>query len=368
METKSMTMADVLNQSWGGPGFAGYEGRMEDDAPMDSDARVDAALAAFSGDEGGDPNSNGVDPNAADPNAADPGADPNAADPNAADPNADPNAGQLTDEQLQADPRFQELSTLKDNVANLAAEFNIPLDDKGMPDLNETKLQLSDASVLYDIMSGKGTPSALLETMAANAGWTDQQKQLVAQDLIGWLTKSGYLKDGAAADGKKPVAGAKPGDAGFVDPVNARLDKIENDNKTAAQRAEQARVQAHQREVFDTKFMPKITDLCKQKGVPQEDVADYANRVASLINGNPQITKRIEQGNYVDVQRLFTQIHNAEVARLKRWTDQQTAAKNKQNRNPRIPSGGAPPAPAGSAKPVNVRDRDSRLAAAAELL
>jgi hypothetical protein len=95
------------------------------------------------------------------------------------------------------------------------------------------------------------------------------------------------LKDGAAADGKKPVAGAKPGDAGFVDPVNARLDRIENDRKTEAQRAEQARVQAHQKEVFDTKFMPKITDLCKQKGVPQEDVADYANRVASLINGNP---------------------------------------------------------------------------------
>jgi hypothetical protein len=368
MENK-LTMADVLNQSWGGPGFAGYEGRMEDEgAPMDSDARADAALAAFSGDEGGDPNSNGVDPNAADPNAADPAADPNAADPNAADPNADPNAGQLTEEQLQADPRFQELSTLRDNVANLATEFNIPLDDKGMPDLNETKLQLSDASVLYDIMSGKGTPSALLETMAANAGWSDQQKQLVAQDLIGWLTKAGYLKDGAAADGKKPVAGAKPGDAGFVDPVNARLDRIENDRKTEAQRAEQARVQAHQKEVFDTKFMPKITDLCKQKGVPQEDVADYANRVASLINGNPQITKRIEQGNYVDVQRLFTQIHNAEVARLKRWTDQQTAAKNKQNRNPRIPSGGAPPAPAGSAKPINAKNRDERLAAAAELL
>jgi hypothetical protein len=307
-------------------------------------------------------------PTPRDPNAADPAADPNAADPNAADPNADPNAGQLTDEQLQADPRFQELSTLRDNVANLATEFNIPLDDKGMPDLNETKLQLSDASVLYDIMSGKGTPSALLETMAANAGWSDQQKQLVAQDLIGWLTKAGYLKDGAAADGKKPVAGAKPGDAGFVDPVNARLDRIENDRKTEAQRAEQARVQAHQKEVFDTKFMPKITDLCKQKGVPQEDVADYANRVASLINGNPQITKRIEQGNYVDVQRLFTQIHNAEVARLKRWTDQQTAAKNKQNRNPRIPSGGAPPAPAGSAKPINAKNRDERLAAAAELL
>jgi hypothetical protein len=355
-----------LDLNWGGVGFPAYDGRMEDDAPMDSESRADAALAAFSGDADPDPNT--PDPNAPDPNAPDPNApDPNAPDPNAPDPNApDPNA--LTDEQLQADPRFQELSTLKDNMANLATEFGIPLDDKGNPDLGETKLQLSDASVLYDIMSGKGTPSALLETMAQNAGWTAQQKQLVADDLIGWLTKSGYLKDGAAGGGGKPAAGAKPGDPGFKDPLAERLDKIENERKTERQSGEQQRQAAHQKNVFDTKFMPKVTDLCTQKGVPKEDVADYADRVAKLINGNQAILKRIEAGNYVDVQRLFTQIHNAEVARLKRWTTSQTAAAQKRGNNPRIPAGGAPPAPGGSAKKVDVRNREDRIAAATELL
>jgi hypothetical protein len=50
---EKLTMADVMKMSWGGPGFAAYEGRAEDEgAPMDSDARADTALAAFSGDDG----------------------------------------------------------------------------------------------------------------------------------------------------------------------------------------------------------------------------------------------------------------------------------------------------------------------------
>jgi hypothetical protein len=135
-------------------------------------------------------------------------------------------------------------------VANLATEFGIPLDDKGNPDLNETKAQLSDASILYQIMQGKGTPSGLLDVMAQNAGWNDAQKKLVADDLIGWLTKAGYLKEGQAVAGKPAAANAQ-------DPLAQRLDKIENDRKTEAQRNEQTRVQAHQKQVFDTKFMPK---------------------------------------------------------------------------------------------------------------
>lgn len=360
---QNFTIEDVMNMNWGGPGFAAYEGRLEDTGdpgPMDSEARADAALAAFSGD---------ADPDAADPNAdPDAGGDP---DPNAdpdADPNADPNAGQLTDEQLQADPRFQELSTLRDSVANLATEFGIPLDAKGNPDLGETRAQLSDASVLYDIMQGKGTPSSLLDVMAQNSGWNAQQKQMVADDLIGWLTKAGYLKDGAAAAGGKPAAGAKPGDAGFKDPIAERLDRIENDRRTEQQTAAQRERQAHQEKVFNEKFLPKVSDLCKQKGVPPEDVADYSNRIAESISGNKAILARIEAGNLVDVQRIFTQIHNAEVARLQRWTKAQTAGKQQQQRNPRIPAGGAPPNPAGSAKPGNARTRDERIAAAADML
>jgi hypothetical protein len=319
--------------------------------PMDSDARTDAALAAFSGDEE-------TDPAAVDP-TPDPAADPAAAaDPNADPAAVDPNTGQITDEQLQADPRYTELTDFRDNVVNALQEFPGLVDDKGMPNMNEAALQLRDASVLYDIMQGKGTPSALLEVMGQNANWTPEQKQAIAQDLIGWLTKGGFLKDGQAA---QPQAGAK-------DPVTARLDKIENERKTEQQRQEQQRVQTHQKQVFDTKFLPKVKELAKQKGVPEEDFADYATRVAGMINGNKAILARIEKGNFVDVQKFFTQVFNAEAARLQRWTKAQTAAAQKKTQNPRIPAGGAPPAPAGSAKPINAKSREDRIAAAADML
>lgn len=352
-----------LDLNWGGAGFPSYEGRLEDDpnpaGPMDSEARQDAALAAFSGDDpaaAADPNAS-ADPNAgADPNAA-AAADPNQADPNAADPNAPQG---LTDEQRQADPQFQALNELRDNVVNTLSEFGIPVDDKGNPDLNETKAQLSDSKVLYDIMQGKGTPSQLLDTMATAAHWTDGQKQLVAQDLIGWLTKTGYLKDGQAG-GKPPAAG------GVKDPLVERLDNIEKQRKDEATQAEQTRVQQHQTKVYNETFLPQVTKLCEQKSIPKEYVKDYALAIAKLVNGNAAITKRIEAGNFVDVQKFFTQIHNKEVAKLAAWTKSQTAAAQKKSGNPRIPAGGAPPAPAGSAK-VNTRDRDSRIAAASEML
>lgn len=350
-----------LDFNWGGAGFPSYEGRLEDNenaGPMDSDARQDAALAAFSGDDpAADPNAI-ADPNAgAGPNAA-AAADPNQADPNAADPNA---AQGLTDEQRQADPRFQSLNEFRDNVVNTLSEFGIPVDDKGNPDLNETKLQLSDSKVLYDIMQGKGTPSALLETMASAGHWSDQQKQLVAQDLIGWLTKAGHLKDGQAAAKPAAAGGAK-------DPVIERLDKIEQQRKDERTQAEQTRVQQHQTKVYNETFLPQVTKLCEQKSVPKEYVEDYALGIAKLIAGNPAITKRIEAGNFVDVQKFFTQIHNKEVAKLAAWTKSQTAAAQKKTGNPRIPAGGAPPAPAGSAKKVDTRNREDRIAAASEML
>jgi hypothetical protein len=321
--------------------------------PMDSDARTDAALAAFNGDDGQQQQDDSQ------AQAQDDGQQQADGQQQQDDQQQQQQQdGQITDEQLQADPRYTELTDFRDNVVNALQEFPGLVDDKGMPNMNEAALQLRDASVLYDIMQGKGTPSALLEVMGQNANWTPEQKQAIAQDLIGWLTKGGFLKDGQAA---QPQAGAK-------DPVTARLDKIENERKTEQQRQEQQRVQTHQKQVFDTKFLPKVKELAKQKGVPEEDFADYATRVAGMINGNKAILARIEKGNFVDVQKFFTQVFNAEAARLQRWTKAQTAAAQKKTQNPRIPAGGAPPAPAGSAKPINAKSREDRIAAAADML
>ena len=357
---REFTMADVLNQSWGGPSYAAYEGRSEDGV-MDADARTDAAIAAFSGADNAADNAD----DKSDQNAGGAGEDAGQndgqrqVDDKQQDGQEQP--AQLTDEQLNADPRFQELSTFRDSVVNALSEFPGLVDDKGNVNVQEAGLQLKDGSVLYDIMQGKGTPSALLDLMAQNAGWTNEQKQAIAGDLVQWLTKNGYLKDGQAA-----AAAKKPGDPGFKDPVQERLDKLEKDRADEKTRAEQQKVQAHQDQVFRTKFLPEVERLCKQKGVPQEDFADYVARVAAEVKGNKAILGRIEKGNFVDVQKFFNQIYNAEAKRLERWTKAQTAAAEKKNKNPKIPAGGAPPQPAGSAKP-NVRDRDSRIAAASEM-
>lgn len=357
---RELTMADVLNQSWGGPEFSSYEVRMEDEQPMDADARTEAALSAFSGDEGGDnyDQNRNADQNQ---NAGTQGGQSGDQNQNA-DQNQNQNQdGQFTDEQLEANPRFQELSTFRDDVVNALSDFPGLVDDKGAPNLQEASAQLRDASVLYDIMQGKGTPSQLLDVMAKNGGWSDGQKQLIAQDLIAWLTANKFLKDGQAQGGNKQGGN-------FKDPIQERLDKIENDRKTERQQAEQQKVIAHQKEVFDTKFLPEVKRLCKEKGVPQEDVNDYVMSIAAQVKGNKAVIARIEKGNFVDLNKIFTQRYSSEVKRLERWTKSQTKAADAKSKNPKIPAGGAPPQPAGSAKTVNVRDRDSRIAAAADML
>lgn len=307
------------------------------------DSSAEAALAMFNEAPAAE-----ADPAAAaDPNAQ--AADPAQADPAAAaDPAAEPQA--LTEEQLAADPRYQQLSEFQDSVKPIMDQF-------GVPDAKELTAQLSDSQVLYDIMQGKGMPSQLLDVMAQNEGWGAERKQAVAQDLAGWLTKNGYLKD----DGVAPVKG----DPNFKDPLAkdvADLRKQLTDRDAAAQTAQ---VQAHQAEVFKT-VETKITEFCKQKGLADaEDVGYYLNQIASQVNGNKAIIGRIEKGNFVDVQRLFAQVYNAEVKRAQKFSQAQTKANDRKAGNPRIPAGGAPPAPAAQAK-RNLSNRDDRIAAATE--
>jgi hypothetical protein len=264
-------------------------------------------------------------------------------------------AGQLTDEQLRADPRFQELDTFKN-------ELQPVMDQHGIPDAKELGLQLADSKVLYDIMGGKAAPSQLLDVMIQNAGWSRDQVQKVGQDLVGWLTKNGFLKDGAA------VAGAKPGDAGFKDPLEDRLNKIEQDRQSDQQRQQQQAEQQHQAKIFDS-YSKEITRLVDGANLPKEDAEFFGREVRALLpaagtNEFKAIVSRIEKGNFVDVQKAFAQIKNREVERLKRYTSRQTnSAQRRQNSAPRTPAGGAPPAPAGSAK-RDLKSHEGRTAAA----
>ncbi len=358
----------LIDMNWGGAGYASYEGRLEDEGvggnePLDSQERVEAAMAAFSG--AGEP-----DPNAADPNAADPGAaaaaDPNAADPNAADPNA---AGQLTDDQRNADPVFKELSAFKDAVGEVFDKHGLSeaAEANGRTPQQEADLQLSDANILYKIMRGEGTPSDLLDTMVNVGNWQKAQKDAVAGDLIAWLTKAGYIKDGqaAAGDGKKPAG--KEGQQ-FADPVERRLSALEtqrqqeeHQRRQETQKA-QDRLIAMERDRVGKVFIDHVGKLCKDGGIGKEDMPFYASQIASLVNGNQDITTRVATGNFVDIKKFFDTVHGRELQRLDRYNKAELARQANKNKNPKISAGGGPAAPSGAAKP-KVGNRDDRIAA-----
>lgn len=263
--------------------------------------------------------------------------------------------GQIPDEQLQADPRFKELNAFREEVQ--------PVWDKyGIPDAKELDLQLADSKVLYDIMQGKGSPSQLLDVMTTSAGWTKDQVSGVAQDLIGWLTKQGFLKDGQAQN----VGQTRGTDGKFKDPLE---EKVENITKTLDQQKterEQAQQRERQGKIFDS-FTKKVGELMEAKGIDKEDLHYYGREIRALIPPAQfdAVINRIEKGNFVDVQKFFDQIHTREAARLKRYSDKQVNnATRREKTTPRSPAGGNQPTPAAGQQKRNLQNRDDRLAAA----
>lgn len=262
----------------------------------------------------------------------------------------------ITDEQLQADPRYQEVSKFRDEIQPL-------LDQHQIPDSKELGLQLADASILYQIAAGQAPPSRLLDTMIQTAHWTREQINGVAGDLVGWLTKNGFLKEGQAA---------AAGDKQFTDPLEAKVNKLEETLAERDRRIEQERVQGQERErqtkIFDS-YTQKIGELCAAKGVDKQDAEYYGREVRSLI---PQaqfnaIIGRIEKGNFVDVQKLFDQVFSRETARLKRYTETMTKdAERKQKTAPRVPAGGSPPPSKAGEQKRDLRSQEGRTAAAME--
>ena len=340
-----------------------YDWFMKDDQAAGGDGKVVAidrsaapgAAAAQPGD-GAQAGADGktVDPKAQADGAAAPGG------PKPGEP------GQITDEQLNAHPKFKELSEFRDNVQLLMEAHSIP-------DTKEMGLQLADADVLYKIAVGQARPSDLLNLMAGNAQWTKEQTAAVAGDLIDWLTKGGYLKEGHAQ------AGGQGKDGKFVDPLEERLDRLERERREGEQRTQRERVTAEQK-AYQTKifnaYTDKITELMKGAGlvddkgnVDKMELAFYVDAVRNAVPSQEHfnaIVKRIEKGNFVDVQKYFDTIRERETKRLqkhtKHLTDQHT---RKEGTIPRVSTGGASPTPAGKQK-RNLANRDDRLAAAEE--
>lgn len=328
---------------------------------MDSQDRTEAALAAFTGEGEGQEDRQQLETAAGDgqgQGSGEPGPGQNEGE-------QQPVEGQLSDEQIQADPRYQELSSFREQVdavfdkhgLTAAAEAN------GRTPHEEADLQLSDANILYSIMRGEGTPSALLDTMVKVGNWQQGQKDAVAGDLIAWLTKSGYLKDGQGP-GKKDAA--KAGEPGFRDPLEERLSKIESANEQAAREGKE-RVQQVERDRVGKVFLTHVEKLATDIKIPKEDIPFYQNQVAALVNGNQAITARVAKNNFVDIKQFFDTVHNRELKRLERYNNAQLAKQGNKQRNPKISAGGAPPQPGSQAKP-KVANRDDRIAAATGML
>lgn len=319
----------------------------------DRDDRLDAAMEFFSkGDGEGDEKQPGGNLGSGEAEGGNQGAGEQGKDQQAGDEH-----GQVSEEALKADPRYQELDTFRSEVQPLMERY-------GIPDAKEMDAQLQDAQILYAIAQGTdvngqpATASRLMDTFTQV--WPKETIDRVAGDLANWLSAKGYLQGGAAA-------GRKEGgeQAGFKDPLETRVETMEREREQARQ-AEQSRQATERVEKVRGEVKSAVAKFADTNKVAKEDVDMYMREALSLIPDNQRSAAwaRFEKGNLVDLQKALSQVHNREVARLKRQSQQQvTDATRRAQGAPRIPAGGAPPAPAGQQK-RDLRSRDGRLAAA----
>lgn len=276
-------------------------------APVQS--TEDRALAAW---QASDPSKTAAQPMP----AAAPAADPNAAP---VDPNAQPDPL----EGLKENPRVIELLAAEEqHKAFQEALQGLPYTVESPQEL---KAQLGDASMLYDIVSGKRSPSELLEVMMANNHWTPEQQNKVLTDLAQYIsTKTG-----------QPVAAAAAGQK-FDDPVQKELSEIKGKLTAREQAEQQAAQQAEQTRVQGT-FNKWIDDKCKDF---PKDAEYYSHQVVAKIAGNDQILAQVAKGNFAQVNKLFAEARNADVERFKRWSNGLVdKSKAQQAALPRQPNG-----------------------------
>ena len=136
---------------------------------------------------------------------------------------------------------------------------------------------------------------------------------------------------------------------------------------TAEQRQAAEQLQQHRLKVIDS-FEKHVKTLGDKEGLDADDLAAYSDAISREIGKDPEALKRLEQGKMADVERLFTLHHNQMVARLERWSKSLTAKKVASAASaPKIPAGGAPPAPAEPVKLPPAKDAEERVKRATAL-
>lgn len=236
--------------------------------------------------------------------------------------------------------------------------------------MDQLKGTLADADALYQVLDGRQTGASLLEAVRLNYPpqtffriLGEVQNYLQRFNPGGGFGSAPYVPPSGLAvppgfptlpapigtPPGAPAAGGAPGNgngAGAADNGLAlRLTQLEN-TWQAQQRQAQMQAEEQGRQAGFQKFMGRIRELGTKEGLDEDDIGNYAAAVAQRINGDVQITGRLLQGKLNDIDRLFTEHHNS----MLQWENRrnQRRLQQKQEKNdvqPRIATGGGPPAP-----------------------
>lgn len=224
-----------------------------------------------------------------------------------------------------------------------------------------------DAFTLYDIASGKKTVDGLLDLFEKN--WDPKTFKEVLGQMARYAAAKGVKLEGG--DG----AGGDEDDnplAKKVSEIAARVDEREKAEKTAREQAAKDAEVKDRMDTVITPFQTKIAELCKEKGLTeQEDIDDYSVQVMDRIGrldekGKKAVVDQIKAGKWGEVQRIFTEYHNLLLKRAERHTNAiADRAKKNSDTIPRVPAGdgGAP-----AKRPVqrDLRSSEGRTSAALE--
>jgi hypothetical protein len=239
--------------------------------------------------------------------------------------------------------------------------------------MEQLKGTLADAGALYDVLDGRQKASALLEAVRLNysppvffrmLGEVRDYLQQFVPAPVGGRPADGSVLAAPGAPGAAQASGnGKGAEDGWL---ASRLTTLENSLAAQERQNQMAALEAQRRLGF-TKFMDRIGELGRKEGLDEEDIGNYAQAVATRIAGDPNITGRIIQGKLNDVERLFTEYHNSMLQWENRRSQKRLQQKTeKSEAQPRIATGGGPPAPVKPAK--QDMTFEGRTARALELL
>lgn len=238
-------------------------------------------------------------------------------------------------------PKYLELKGTTDGQKAILDEIKPILQNDRYPIDSATSLKAvtEDAFVLYDIAAGKGKVADLLNLFEKN--WKPENYKAVLLDLADYLKSKDIAVSG-------------------LDPRNEKdraVIELQNRDRERESTATQERVERTRHQAVTT-LQTSVKSLAEKNGVPAEDIHDYALVISAKLGADPKLVKLNEEGKAgSEIERLFTEHHNRELARQKRWLDGKVSAGEKREEKlPKVPARESGPAPKGSDKPYAKRE------------